>query len=86
MCILLGKSLAVFWDGCFLLHSFGVKNAKIECFGEKMILSAFLINLKCWWLQSGLADFEKHQTPASLLMVQKPLRITKGNNSNSIGP
>ena len=34
-----------------------------------MILSAFLIDLKCMWLQSGLADLEKHQTPAFLLMV-----------------
>ena len=34
-----------------------------------MILSAFLIELKCRWLQSGLADFEKHQTFAFLLMV-----------------
>ena len=34
-----------------------------------MILSAFLIDLKCWWLQSGLADSEKHQTPALSLMV-----------------
>ena len=42
---------------------------KIDCFGENMILSAFLIDLKSWWLQSGLADFEKHQTPALFLMV-----------------
>ena len=41
-----------------------------------MILSAFLIDLKCWWLQSGLVDFEKHQTPAFLLMVDF-LRIFK---------
>ena len=34
-----------------------------------MILSAFLIDLKCWWLQSGVADFEKHQTLAFLLLV-----------------
>ena len=34
-----------------------------------MILSAFLIDLKCRWLQSGLADLEKHQTLAFLLMV-----------------
>ena len=42
---------------------------KIECFGEKMILSAFLIDLKCMWLQSSLSDFEKHQKHAFLLMV-----------------
>ena len=42
-----------------------------------MILSAFLIDLKCRWLQpSGLADLEKHQTFAFLLMVDF-LRIFK---------
>ena len=34
-----------------------------------MILNAFLIDLKCRWLQSGLADLKKHQTLAYLLMV-----------------
>ena len=34
-----------------------------------MISSAFLIVLKCMWLQSGIADLEKHQTLAYLLMV-----------------
>ena len=34
-----------------------------------MILSVFLIYLKCRWLQSGLAKLEKHQTLAFLLMV-----------------
>ena len=41
-----------------------------------MILRAFLIDLKCRWLQSGLADLEKHQTLAFLLMVNF-LRIFK---------
>ena len=41
-----------------------------------MILSAFLIDLKCRWLQSGLADLEKHQTLAFLLRVDF-LRIFK---------
>ena len=41
-----------------------------------MILSAVLIDLKCIWLQSGLADFEKHQTHAFLLIVDF-LRILK---------
>ena len=31
---------------------------------EKNILSAFFIDLKCMWLQSGLADLDKHQTQA----------------------
>ena len=34
-----------------------------------MILIAFLIDLKCRWLQSGLAEFEKHKTLAFLLMA-----------------
>ena len=41
-----------------------------------MILSAFLIDLKCRLLQSDLADLEKHQTLAFLLMVDF-LRIFK---------
>ena len=42
---------------------------QIDCFSEKMILSAFWIKLKCRWLQFGLADLEKHQTLAFLLMA-----------------
>ena len=41
-----------------------------------MLLNAFLIDLKCMWLQSGLADLEKHQTLAFLLIVDF-LRICK---------
>ena len=70
------KSLAVFRDSYFSPNSFYVKNGKIDFFGEKMILSAFLIDFKCMWLQSGLADLEKHQTLAFLLMVDI-LRIFK---------
>ena len=66
----MGKSLAVFRGSCFSLHSFKVKNAKIDFFGEKMVLSAFLFDLKYRWLQSGLADPEKHQTLAFLLMAE----------------
>ena len=76
MCIVMGNSLAVFRDCCFSCHRFFVKNAKIDCFGEKIILTAFLIDVKCRWLQSGLADLEKHQTLAFLLMVDF-LRIIK---------
>ena len=36
----------------------------MDCFGDKIILSAFFIDWKCRWLQSGLADFEKYQTRA----------------------
>ena len=34
-----------------------------------MISRAFLIDLKCRWLQSGLADLEKHKIIPFLLMV-----------------
>ena len=34
-----------------------------------MILRAFLIDLKCRWLQSGLADLEKHKILPFLLKV-----------------
>ena len=34
-----------------------------------MIFCALLIDLKCRWLQSGIADLEKHLTLAFLLMV-----------------
>ena len=34
-----------------------------------MILSAFLIDLKCRSLQFGLTDMEKHKTFAFLLMI-----------------
>ena len=76
MCIYMGKSLAVFRDRFFLSIVFRLKIAKIDCFGEKMILCAFLTDLKCRWLQSGLADIEKRQTIALLLMVDF-LRIFK---------
>ena len=72
----MGKSLAVFRDSCFSLDNFRLKMQKSTVFGEKMILSAFLIVLKCRWLQSGLADLEKHTTLAFLLMVDF-LRIFK---------
>ena len=36
---------------------------------EKNDLSANLIDLKCRWLQSGLADLGKHQTFAFLCMI-----------------
>ena len=42
---------------------------KSSVFGENMILSAFLIDLKCKWLQSGQAALEKHQTLAFLLIL-----------------
>ena len=66
----------MFRDSCFSLDNFWAKNAKIDCFGEKIILSAFLIDLKYRWLQSCLAELEKHKTLAFLLMVDF-LRIFK---------
>ena len=50
VCILMAKRLAVFRDSYNSPNSFYVKNAKIDFFGEKMILSAFLIDFKCMWL------------------------------------
>ena len=70
------KSLAEFRDSYFSPNSFYDKNAKIDFFGEKMILIAFLIDFKFMWLYSCLADLEKHQTLAFLLMVDL-LRILK---------
>ena len=69
MCILIGKNFAVFRDSCFLLNNFRLKMQKTNVLEKKKILGAFLIDLKCRWLQSGLADLEKHQTLAFLLMV-----------------
>ena len=43
---------------------------------KKKILCAILINLKCRWLQSDLADLEEHHTLAFLLVVDF-LRIFK---------
>ena len=34
-----------------------------------MILSGFFIDFECRWIKSGLADLEKHQTLAFLLMI-----------------
>ena len=76
VCILIGKSLAVFRDSYFSPISFYVKNAKIDFFLENMILSALLIDFKFMRLYSGLADLEKHQTLAFLLMVDL-LRLFK---------
>ena len=63
------KNLAVFLGQLFSLHSFCVKMQKSTVFEKKMILRAFLISLKCRWLQSGLADLEKHKILPFLLMV-----------------
>ena len=64
--------------GTVVFHSifFLGEKCKNRLSWRKMILRAFLIDLKCWWLSSGLTDFEKHQTPALLLMVDF-LRIFK---------
>ena len=49
---------------------------KLTVFEKKMILSAFLVDLKCRSLQSGLTNLEKHKTFAFLLMVDF-LRVFK---------
>ena len=69
MCILIGISLAVFWNCCLSPYSFLVKNAKIAFFEEKRVLSVVFIELKCRWLQTGLADLKNHQTNVIFLRV-----------------
>ena len=68
MCILMGKSLAVFRDSCFSFIVFRLKMQKWTIL-DKNYFECILIDLKCRWLQSGLVDMEKHQTLAFLLMV-----------------
>ena len=63
------KNLAVFWDSCFSLNSFWGENALNRLFLRKNNLRVFLIGLKCRWLQSGLADLEKHKILQFLLMI-----------------
>ena len=56
MCILIGKSLALFYNSFLLIQSFGVIIQK-STFFEKLDLSVvFFIELKCRWLQTGLHD------------------------------
>ena len=57
---------------------FRLKLQKSTVLEKKMFLSAFLIDFKCRWLQSGLSDLEKPQTLACLLMVKfvRIFRIT----------
>ena len=69
MCILIGKSLAVFRNCYLSLHNFLVKNVKIDFFAEKRVLNIFFIELKCMLLQTGLIDFEKHLTFVFFLRV-----------------
>ena len=66
----MGKSLAVFRAAVFHSIVLRLKMQKSTFLKRKNILSAFLIDLKCRWLQSGLTDSEKHQTLAFLLMVE----------------
>ena len=42
-----------------------------------MILREFLIDLKSRWLQSGLADMEKHKILPFMLMVDFFYRLLK---------
>ena len=57
--------------GTAVFHSivFWLKMQKSTVLEKKIILSGVLIDLKCMWLQYGLADLEKHQTLAVLLIV-----------------
>ena len=69
MCILIGKSLAVFQNCCLSLYRFLVKNAKIAFFEGKRVLSIVFIESKGRWLQAGLVDLKKHQTSVFFLRV-----------------
>ena len=70
MCILIGKSLAVFRNCYLSLHSFFlVKNVKITFFAEKRVLNICFIEFKCRLLQTSLADMEKHLTFVFFLRV-----------------
>ena len=48
---------------------FRLKMQKSTVLVKKKILSAVWIKLKCRWLQSGLADLEKHQTLAVFICL-----------------
>ena len=76
------------WNSSLSLHTFWVKNAKNDIFKEKRGLSAVFIEFKCRWLQTGLADSEKHQTFGILhkvmfLYILKKSRILRFFNINS---
>ena len=64
-----GQSLAMFWNNCLLLQRFGVKNAIIDFFFQKMVLSVVFMKLKCRRLHTSLRDSKKHQTIEVLLRV-----------------
>ena len=57
--------------GTAVFHTimFQLKMQKSTVLEKKMILSGVLIDLKCRWLQYGLAGLEKHQTLARVLIV-----------------
>ena len=65
MFILMGSSLAVFWNSFPLLQS---KN-EILTFIREGFSGVTFIKLKCMCLQTGLPDFKNHQTIAILLKV-----------------
>ena len=48
---------------------FGFKNAKINVLKKIRVLGEGVIELKCRWLQTGLADLQKHQILEILLMT-----------------
>ena len=76
MCISIGKSLVVFRGSCFSLHSFKVKNAKIDFFGEKKYFECIFDRFEVQVVTVWSSRLEKHQTLAFLLMVEF-LRIFK---------
>ena len=65
----MGKNLAVFWDSCFSLHSFLGRKCKNRLFLRKNDFEGIFDQFECKWLESGLADLEKHKILPFLLMV-----------------
>ena len=64
MCISFGKTLAVFRNYCLSQHS-----KKTYFFLRKKVFSVVFIELKCRWLQTGLADLESTKHLYFFLMV-----------------
>ena len=64
--------------GQLIFHTivFGLKMQKSTVF-EKNDFESILIGLKCRWLQSGLADLEKHKKKSFFLLMVDFYRLLK---------
>ena len=54
-------------------------NAKINLLRKIRVADAVFIEMKCRWLQTGLADLKKHQTLEILLMTDFFTNFLKSN-------